>query len=57
MKVITFILVIWVSIVMAQKKRKKGDHFNILSLDGGGIRGLIPAQAIKNIETYAYKYC
>ena len=56
MKVITFILVVMVSITMAQKK-KKGAYYNILSLDGGGIRGLIPAQAIKKIETYAYTYC
>jgi hypothetical protein len=42
--------------IEAQKK-KKGSYYNILSLDGGGIRGLIPAQAIKNIETYAYTYC
>lgn len=45
-----------VSITMAQKK-KKGGYYNILSLDGGGIKGLIPAQALKLIETYAYTYC
>lgn len=28
-----------------------------MSLDGGGIRGLIPAQALKNIETFAFNYC
>jgi len=56
MKVITFILVLMVSITMAQKK-KKGGYYNILSLDGGGIKGLIPAEALKKIETYAYTYC
>ena len=30
--------------------------YNILTIDGGGIRGLIPAQAISHMETYAYKY-
>jgi hypothetical protein len=31
-------------------------HYNILSLDGGGIRGLIPAQVLKYMEQYAYEY-
>ena len=31
-------------------------HYNILSLDGGGIRGLIPAQVLKYMELYAYEY-
>jgi patatin-like phospholipase/acyl hydrolase len=30
------------------------DYFNILSIDGGGIRGLIPAMTIKHMEEYAY---
>ena len=30
--------------------------YNIIASDGGGIRGLIPVQVIKNIETYAYDY-
>ena len=32
-------------------------YYNILSIDGGGIRGLIPLQVIKYMETYAYDYC
>lgn len=40
----------------------KDDTFNILSLDGGGIRGLITAQVVEYLEnqTYIYaseKYC
>ena len=27
-----------------------------MSIDGGGIRGLIPAQALKYIEKYAFDY-
>ena len=32
------------------------DYFNILSVDGGGIRGLISAMVIKNMEIYSYEY-
>lgn len=32
------------------------DYFNILTIDGGGIRGLIPAQVLKHMETYAFDY-
>ena len=30
--------------------------YNILSIDGGGIRGLIPAQVIKRMEKFAFDY-
>jgi hypothetical protein len=30
--------------------------FSILSIDGGGVRGIIPAKVIKNLEEFAYKY-
>ena len=30
--------------------------YNIIASDGGGIRGLIPVQVLKNMETYAYDY-
>jgi patatin-like phospholipase/acyl hydrolase len=32
------------------------EHYNILSLDGGGVRGLIAVQIMKHFELYAYKY-
>lgn len=32
------------------------DYYNILTIDGGGIRGLIPAMVLKEMETYAYNY-
>lgn len=30
--------------------------WNVLSLDGGGIRGLITAKVVDYMETYSYKY-
>lgn len=32
------------------------DYFNILTIDGGGIRGLIPAAVLKYMEVYAFDY-
>ncbi|CDW84799.1 patatin [Stylonychia lemnae] len=34
----------------------QGRTWNILSLDGGGIRGLITAKVVDYMETYAYEY-
>lgn len=31
-------------------------HWNVLSLDGGGIRGLITATVVDYMEKYAYNY-
>jgi patatin-like phospholipase/acyl hydrolase len=33
-----------------------GRTWNILSLDGGGIRGLITAKVVDFMETYSYEY-
>jgi len=30
------------------------DFYNILTIDGGGIRGIIPAMVLKEIETYSF---
>ena len=30
--------------------------YNILTIDGGGIRGIIPATCIVHMEMYAYHY-
>lgn len=30
--------------------------YNILSIDGGGIRGIIPAMVLEKMEIYAYEY-
>jgi patatin-like phospholipase/acyl hydrolase len=34
----------------------KTPMYSILSIDGGGIRGIIPAKVIENIEEFAYNY-
>lgn len=31
-------------------------YYNILSIDGGGIRGIIPAKIIRKMEEFAYSY-
>jgi hypothetical protein len=38
---------------LEQKKRQK---FNILSIEGNGIRAIIPATSIHELERYAYTY-
>jgi patatin-like phospholipase/acyl hydrolase len=30
------------------------DYYNILAMDGGGIRGIIPAVILQKMEKYAY---
>ena len=32
------------------------EYYNVLSIDGGGIRGIISAQTIIEMENYAYNY-
>ena len=32
------------------------DYYNILAIDGGGIRRLISAKVLENIETMAWDY-
>ena len=35
---------------------KASNPYNILSIEGGGIRGIIPSIVVDYIEFYAYKY-
>lgn len=30
--------------------------YNVLTLDGGGIKGIIPGVALTNLEKHAYEY-
>lgn len=34
----------------------KAKKYNILSIDGGGVRGIIPAMVVDYMEREAYKY-
>lgn len=35
---------------------KEDKPYNILAIDGGGIKGIIPAKILENMENYAYQY-
>jgi hypothetical protein len=37
---------------MANEQKDPGDTFHILSLDGGGVRGVLPARLLANVEAY-----
>ena len=50
--VATFILSTLYSPVISENT----DFYNILALDGGGIRGLITAQVVEYMENYTYEY-
>lgn len=47
----SFVLTLLLNII-----RSEEDFYNILSIDGGGIRGIIPAIVIKNMEEFGYSY-
>ena len=50
MKILTL-----VTLLMSLIKGDEG-YYNILVIDGGGIRGLIPAMMLSEIEKIAYNY-
>jgi patatin-like phospholipase/acyl hydrolase len=41
-------------VVLANQNEEQ--YYNILSIDGGGLRGIIPATVLYNIEKYAWNY-
>lgn len=46
-----YLLLLFPIIISAQTQT-----YNILAIDGGGIRGIISAECIKEMEKYAYEY-
>ena len=50
-------LILFLLYTVINAQQVDGDkHYNILTLDGGGIRGLIPGQIIWEIERDAFEY-
>ena len=45
------VVVFGVSVVASE------EVYNILAIDGGGIRGIIPAGILLKVEKFAYTYC
>jgi Patatin-like phospholipase len=52
---VSLLLALAAPIILCQQLNPD-DYYNILSLDGGGIRGLITAQVVEYMENYTYKY-
>jgi patatin-like phospholipase/acyl hydrolase len=44
------------SLIATIRAAADSDYYNILSLDGGGIRGLITAQVVEYMENMTYRY-
>lgn len=44
------------SLILLAVTSAKGEYYNILAVDGGGIRGIIPGVVMKKMETYAMEY-
>lgn len=47
------LLTLWMVLGLVSSQ---SEYYNIISVDGGGIRGLIPASILQKIETEAYRY-
>lgn len=43
-------------VATASARAKKTNDYNILSIDGGGAKGIIPATVIEKMEQFAYEY-
>ena len=42
--------------ILVQLALAKDPYYNIMTMDGGGIRGIITSECINKIEVEAYKY-
>ena len=55
-KIISLIVIGAILFSQLSSVESNQDYFNILAIDGGGIRGLIPATIIEILEREAYQY-
>ena len=49
-----FFTIAFISSAIMVCQSKEEEYYNILSIDGGGIRGIISATCLAKIEAYAY---
>ena len=50
------VIIMLLGFAAVSANREKEPFYNILAIDGGGIRGLIPAVVLEKLEAWAFEY-